>query len=130
MIVLDASATVEMLLGTPVGHAVRRRTRSRQANAPHLMAVEVAQGFRTLASRGAVTDDMARVCLRDFTELPVRRWPHEPFLARAWELRADVTVYDAMYLALAEALEVPLVTTDARLARSTGHHVSVLVPDA
>jgi predicted nucleic acid-binding protein len=128
MIVLDASATVEMLLGTPTGHAVRRRVVSHQVNAPHLLAVEVTQALRRLASSGVVAEELAGFCLRDFGALLIRRWRHEPFLARAWELRANVTVYDAMYLALAEGLEVPLVTTDARLARSGGHAASVEIP--
>jgi hypothetical protein len=86
MIVLDASATVEMLLGTPTGHAVRRRVVSHQVNAPHLLAVEVTQALRRLASSGAVAEEVAGFCLRDFGALLIRRWRHEPFLARAWEL--------------------------------------------
>lgn len=121
MIVLDASATVEMLLGTPEGDSVRRRVRSQHLNAPHLMAVEVTQALRSLASRGVVAEEISRDCLVDLTALRIRRWPHERFLARAWELRANVTAYDAMYVALAESLDAPLITTDARLARAGGH---------
>lgn len=128
MIVLDASAAVEMLLGTPTGHAVRLTVGTRQVNAPHLLAVEVTQALRRLAARGAVTDGEASTALGDFGALVIRTWRHEPFLARAWDLRANLTAYDAMYIALAEALEAPLITTDARLRRFIGHCAAVQIP--
>src|SRR5688572_24892621 len=116
-----------MLLGTPAGDAVRRRVQSYRLNAPHLMSVEVTQALRRLVSMGDVAGDVARACLVDLEALLIRRWRHEPFLQRAWELRSNITAYDGVYIALAETIDAPLLTTDGRLARSAGHRASIEV---
>ncbi|MGH3455540.1 MAG: type II toxin-antitoxin system VapC family toxin [Actinomycetes bacterium] len=127
MIVLDASAAVEMVLGTPSGAAVTQEVRSQRLNAPHLLAVEVTQALRGMVMRGTIAEQEAVASLADLRSLLIRRWRHEPLLERAWELRANLTAYDAVYVALAEALEAVLVTTDARLARAGGHDATVEV---
>lgn len=123
MIVLDASATVELVLSTARGRKVAWRLRSsrEQAHAPHLLSVEVMHALRRLASLDNISVDDAEQALVTLGQLDLRRWDHEPFLHRAWQLRANFTAYDAMYVALAEALDAPLLTTDARLARAGGH---------
>lgn len=126
VVVLDASAVVELLLTTPVGGVVAQRLRSAPLlSAPHLLAVEVTEALRRLVIASRVGADVAATCLADLEALPLRRWEHEPLLHRVWQLRGHVTAYDAVYLALAESLEAPLVTTDARLARAGGHLASV-----
>jgi len=125
VIVLDASAAVELLLGTPMGDEVQRRMESRRLNAPHLLSVEVAQALRRLVMTGTVAHFDAADCLVDLDNMLIRRWRHEPLLARVWELRSNLTAYDAVYVALAEALEATLLTADARLARSSAHDAQV-----
>lgn len=127
MIVLDASATVELLLGTPAGHGVLERVRGHPLHAPHLLSVEVTQAIRGLVARRDVSELEARRCIDDLRELPLRRWRHEPLLDRVWEMRGGVTAYDGVYVALAEALGAPVVTTDARLARAKGHQAQVVL---
>ncbi|MGH8941001.1 MAG: type II toxin-antitoxin system VapC family toxin, partial [Actinomycetes bacterium] len=94
---------------------------------PHLLAVEVTQALRGMVMRGTIAEQEAVASLADLRSLLIRRWRHEPLLERAWELRANLTAYDAVYVALAEALEAVLVTTDARLARAGGHDATVEV---
>jgi len=98
---------------------------SRRLNAPHLLSVEVTQALRRLVMTGAVADFDAADCLVDLDNLLIRRWRHEPLLARVWELRSNLTAYDAVYVALAEALEATLLTADARLAHSSVHDAQV-----
>jgi predicted nucleic acid-binding protein len=73
--------------------------------------------------------DLSRAAeaLEDLRDLPIERYPHDLFLARIWEMRHNVTAYDAAYLALAEALDSELITTDARLAVASGHHARIKV---
>lgn len=127
MIVLDASAVLELLLNTDGGALVRDRiVDSRESlHAPHLLSVEVAQVLRCYVSTRSIGADTARAALDDLAMLDIARYDHEPLLARVWELRDNLTAYDAVYLALAEVLECPLLTFDARLAASPGHGASV-----
>lgn len=129
MIVLDASAAIELVLGTRTGHRVADRlsTGDRRPHAPHLLSVEVAQTLRRFAGRGQISPTEGRDALDVLTRLNVSQWEHAPLLRRAWELRDNVTAYDAMYIALAEGLGAPLLTTDTRLARASGHHALVEV---
>ena len=129
MIVVDASAALEMLLGTPVGERCRERllAAGEVLCAPHLLDVEAAQVLRRFAARGEITAERGREALTDLLDLPLTRYPHGPLLERAWEMRDAVSAYDAVYLALAEALDAPLVTCDARIARAHGHRASVRV---
>ena len=130
MIVVDASALLELLLQTPLGTRVEARLfRDRdQFHVPHLADVEVTQGLRRLARAGELSPDRAADAIADLADLDLHRHPHIDLVTRAWTLRENVTAYDAMYIALAEALDAAIVTCDARLAKSPGHraHVEVI----
>jgi predicted nucleic acid-binding protein len=127
VIVVDASALVEVLLQTPAAAAVRDRLFSpRQTlHAPHLIDVEVAQVLRHYAASGRVAPGRCRDALDDLFDFPLDRYPHDLLLRRVWELRQNITAYDAVYVALAEALDAPLLTRDRRLAAAAGHHAQV-----
>ena len=127
MIVVDASAVIEMLLHSPAAAAVERRIfGSRETlHAPHLLDVEVAHAFRRYAAAGAMSSERGHEALTLLIDFPVQRHPHRSLLARIWTLRNNLTVYDAAYVALAEALDAPLITRDRRLARSSGHRARV-----
>jgi predicted nucleic acid-binding protein len=127
--VVDASAVVEMLLRTPVGEKCRERLLAVDESlcVPHLLDVEVAQVIRRFAGRGEITAARGGEALFDLADLPLTRYPHGPLLERVWELRNSVSAYDAAYLALAEALDAPIVTSDGRVARAHGHHATVQV---
>lgn len=120
MIVLDASAMLELLLGTPKGQQVREQyvVEGESFHVPHLLDLEVAQVLRRYASRGLLSDHRTRQALQDFLDFPLIRYSHEPFLPRIWALRDSISAYDAIYMALAEVLSIPLLTGDARLASS------------
>ncbi len=129
MIVLDASAAVELVLRTPAGLRLERLVEDPETrfHAPHLIDAEVGQVLRRLAGRGDVSAGRAWNALVDFAALDLLRYPHELLLPRAWELRHNATIYDGFYVALAELLEATLVTTDLRLARLPGIEASVTV---
>lgn len=129
MIVVDASALIETLLVTKTGSAVERRLLSPEESlhAPHLIDVEVTQVLRRYSALGNLSHERALQALDDLASFPIHRYPHDVFLPRIWELRHNVTAYDAVYLALAELLAAPLVTCDAKLAASPGHDVLVEV---
>ena len=121
MIVLDASAVIEVLLQSEVGRSLEGRVFGGEVlNAPHLLDLEVAQVLRRHVQRGGLDPSRAEGALQDFHDLRIERYPHHLFLGRIWALRENVTAYDAAYLALAEALEAPLLTTDRRLADVPG----------
>ena len=99
-------------------------------HAPHLIDVEFQHGLRRLVLSGAISEDRASDARLDFADLTIVRYPHVSLADRMWELRHNITAYDAAFIALAETLEVPLVTCDARLARAPGHAATVEVfPD-
>lgn len=127
MIVVDASAVLETLLRTPNAEAVERRLfdPSQTLHAPHLLDVEVAQVLRRYAGNGEIDGERGRAALADLADLPLQRYPHDFLLPRVWELRENLTAYDAVYVALAEALDVPLLTCDRRLATAPGHQARV-----
>ncbi|MGE5345166.1 MAG: type II toxin-antitoxin system VapC family toxin [Acidithiobacillales bacterium] len=129
MIVLDASAVLEFLLRTPIGLKVARRIApaDETLHAPHLIDLEVAQVLRRREASRTLSHSRAEQALADFSDLDMARYPHDVLLPRIWALRKNVTAYDAAYLALAEALEAPLLTTDAKLARASGHRTRVEV---
>ena len=123
MIVVDASAITEFLLQTPLGTRVEARLfRDRnEFHAPHLLDVEVAQALRRMVRAGEVLAGRADEALGDLAAFDIRRHAHKDFLGRAWQLRDNLTAYDAMYVALAEALDAPVVTCDGPLGATPGH---------
>lgn len=127
MIVVDASAILEVLLNTPAASRITKRLFStRQTlHAPHLLDLEVAHVLRRYWLAGDLSPDRGREALDRLADFPVARYPHDLFLPRIWELRQNFTTYDAAYLALAETLHAPLVTCDKALASSAGHTVRV-----
>jgi len=122
VIVLDASAVVELLLDTAPGRRVAALLDDPAlgVHVPHLVDVEVASALRRIARDGGLDDEEAQVALDDLRALDLQRHPHEPLLDRVWELRANLTVYDAIYVSLAEALDAALVTCDRKLRRIPG----------
>lgn len=125
MIVLDASAAAELVLETETGAAVARRLRGEVVHAPAHLDVETVGVIRRAVLRGLITDRDGLAAVGDFTALPIRRWPVTPFVNRGYELRATHSFADAVYIALAESLAAPLLTSDARLTRSHGHEAAV-----
>lgn len=122
MIVLDASAVVELLLRGPRAEAVERRLieGTPSLHAPHLLTIEVAQVVRRYHLVGTLSEARGIEALQALSDLDVNLYAHEPLLAGIWARRANLTAYDAAYLALAEALDARLVTLDAALASSAG----------
>ncbi len=131
-LVVDASALVELLLTTVVGQSVAAELAADQTlHAPELVGVELISVLRRLTRTGEIAARDARQALVDFDDLGVEFYEHSPLLHRAFELREAVNADDAVYVALAEAMSVPLLTCDARLAGSNGHMAVIhLVPQA
>jgi predicted nucleic acid-binding protein len=127
VIVVDASALIEALLRTPAAAAVEARLFDPREtlHAPHLLDVEVAQVIRCYVASGDLDAERGGAALADLVDLPLRRYPHDFLLPRVWELRNNFTAYDAVYVALAEALDAPLLTRDQRLARAAGHRARI-----
>jgi predicted nucleic acid-binding protein len=127
MIVVDASALLEALLRTPVAKVLDERLFDRREtlHAPHLLDIEVAQVIRRYAVNGEISGECGRMALADLAGFPIHRYPHDFLLPRIWDLRNNLTAYDAAYIALAEALKAPLLTRDQRLAAAPGHHARV-----
>ena len=122
MIVLDASAIVELLLATRRGGAIAARLAdpALSLHVPHLADVEVVQALRRYVRDGELDAASARSAIEDLGALDLERHPHEPLLDRVWALRQNLTAYDAAYVALAEALDAILLTCDGHLARAPG----------
>jgi predicted nucleic acid-binding protein len=127
VIVLDASAALELLLQTTLGIRVADRALAAQESlhAPHLLDAEVTQVFRRYTLAGELTTARAEQGLTDYADLPLTRYAHTDLLPRVWDLRDSLTAYDAIYVALAEALDAPLLTTDPKLARAHGHDATI-----
>lgn len=127
MIVLDASVVLELLLRTADASRIESRVFGARVplHAPHLLDVEVAHVLRRYVLARDVAPPRATAALELLAAMPLRRHPHAPLLRRMWALRANLTAYDAAYVALAEGLDAILVTRDARLARSKGHTARV-----
>ena len=127
MIVVDASALLEALLHTPAAAAVGRRLfgPGETLGAPHLIDAEVTQVLRRYAAIGRNDPERCRGVLSDLMDMPMTRYPHSVLLPRVWELRNDLTAYDAVYVALAEMLDAPLLTRDRRLASAPGHRAMI-----
>ena len=127
MIVLDASAVVDLLLerGERGAWVERRLVREDVVAAPHLIDLEVASAIRRRELAGELGSARGRASLGDFAMMPLRRYPASALLDRIWQLRPNLTAYDAAYVALAEALEAPLVTMDGGIGRSVGHGAKI-----
>ena len=129
MIVLDTSAAVDYLLAyEPAAWVEEQLRNAERVHAPHLLDVEVVGGLRKQVQAGLVTARRADAALSDFMDMRVRRYPHRPFLGRMWRLRHNLTAGDAAFAALAEALGMPLVTTDLRLAAAPGLRIEIRTP--
>jgi predicted nucleic acid-binding protein len=127
VIVVDASVMLELLLNRPAAERIAERllTPQESLHAPHLLDLEVAQVLRRYVLGGEVKAARAAEALGDLSDLPLSRYPHDLLLPRIWELRHNLTAYDAAYVALAEALEAVLLTADERLAKVKGHGLKV-----
>jgi len=126
LIVVDASVIAAALGDDGAdGRKASGRIAGERLAAPELLDLEVVSAFRRLSAAGKLSAERAGAAIIDLGELRVQRVPHRPLLARCWELRENVTVYDAVYIALAEALDVLLLTADRRLANAPGPRCAV-----
>ncbi len=127
MIVVDASAAVDWLLQTSAGRQIEERiyARKESLHAPHLLDLEVAQVLRRLVRETVISAPRAEEAIQDLMDLRVTRYPHFVFLSRIWQLRHNLSAYDAAYVVLAENLGATLVTRDARLASASGRTVEI-----
>ena len=127
MIVVDASALLEVLLRTPTAQAIERRLFGLREtlHAPHLLDVEVAQVIRRYVRMREMEAERGAAALADLAGFPLHRYSHDFLLPRVWELRDNLTAYDAAYVALAEILDAPLLTRDRRLAAAAGHQARI-----
>ena len=125
MIVVDASAVVDLIAPRTPDPELSGRVAGQDLHAPHVLDVEVLSALRRFVRRGTMTSDRAADARVDLVATAIVRYPHAPLLDRAWELRDGITAYDAVYIALAELLDAPLVTCDARLAHSSGHGAEI-----
>lgn len=132
MLVVDASALAEYLVGSPRGRraAEHMSIHFGDLHVPHLAIAEVASVLRSWVARDEITEQRARGALEDLAVFPAMRYESEPLLPRVWQLRHNLSAYDAHYVALAEALGGPLLTGDARIPRASGHDAAVILLDA
>lgn len=129
MIVLDASATLDWLLRTPAGLKIEQRIYAppQSVHAPHLLDLEVAQVLRRFVRERVISAPRAESAIGDLVDTRITRYPHRLLLPRVWQLRHNLTAYDAIYVALAELLNAPLVTRDRKIGTASGHHAQVEV---
>jgi predicted nucleic acid-binding protein len=128
VIVVDASVLTTALGDDAAdGDQARARLHGERLTAPGLIDLEVLSVWRRQLRDGDMDARRAGLALADLAALPLRRTPHRPLLARCWELRDNLTIYDASYVALAEVLGVTLLTADGRLARATGPRCTIEV---
>jgi len=129
VIVLDASAAVDWLLQTAAAQRIESRifSRHQSLHAPELLDLEVAQVLRRLVREGALSAARAEVAIEDLLDLRITRYPHFVLLPRIWQLRHNLSAYDAAYVVLAERLGATLLTRDARLASAAGHAATIEV---
>lgn len=120
---------IRLLLGLPLAEAAARHVfdTKKPATAPDLINAEVLHTIRRYEHRGNLERDRASEAIEDFLALPLVRYPTHPLIERAWQLRDNFTAYDAMYVALAEALAAPLVTADGPLASAARRHADIEV---
>ena len=130
MIVIDASAEVAILLNVgPDVEGIRERVArpGETLHVPHLFEIEVLHALRCLSLRGTISPKRSSLALSRLSDTQFTRYPHTTLMGRVWDMRENLTAYDAAYVVLAEALNAPLVTTDARLARAPGIRAAVEV---
>lgn len=129
MIVVDASVLIEVLLRTTAASALEERlfAPGETLHAPHLVDIEVTQVIRRYAASGEIDGTRGDMAITDLLDFPLRRYPHDVLLRRVFALRHNLSAYDAAYVALAEALDAPLLTRDRRLAGAAGHAARVIV---
>jgi predicted nucleic acid-binding protein len=121
VLVVDTSAVLAALAErTPDGALVQRLAEDGDLHAPHLIDIEILQALRGLVRGGKLSADRADDVRTDVAALTITRYGHEPLADRVWALRDNLTAYDAAFIALSEALDVPLITCDARLAAAPG----------
>jgi predicted nucleic acid-binding protein len=124
--VVDASALLPILLGISPDPQLRRHLLTSGNFAPDLIGIELLHALRRKEIQGELDRAAADEAAARAEAAPIARMPHRPLLPRIWELRGAITAYDAAYVALAEQLDVPLLTCDARLARANGHRAEIL----
>lgn len=125
--VIDASVLVELFARDELQYDLRRRVLTGAAAAPELIDVESANVLRKMVLRKEIPTPEAHEALGNIRDSPVVRVSHRPLLERVWQLRENLTCYDASYVALAEQLGVPLLTCDGRLAKTRGHGATIEV---
>ena len=139
MIVLDASAAIEWLFQSPAGIKIDKRifstletstpetSTAETLHVPHLLDIEVTQVLRRYVRDKTITAQRGEEALQDLDDMPLRRYPHDFLIPRVWELRATLSAYDAVYVALAEVLDALLLTCDGKIASASGHSANVQV---
>jgi predicted nucleic acid-binding protein len=126
VLVVDTSAVVDALAGRPGDQRlVDRLGADGDLHAPHLLDVELLHALRGLVMAGELSEDRAADARADFADLTIVRYEHSLLADRIWELRRNLTAYDAAFVALGETLDAPLVTCDRRLAAAPGHRARV-----
>jgi predicted nucleic acid-binding protein len=121
VIVVDTSAVMSVVLGRPSSEFLRERVLHEELHAPHLLDIEFLHALRGMVARKSLSLARAEEARDDVDDLDIIRYPHVPLADRVWELRGALSAYDAAFVALAEALQSPLITCDGRLARAKGH---------
>jgi predicted nucleic acid-binding protein len=127
VIVVDASAVLEVLVGEPNESLATRLASEDVLHAPHLLDTEVLHVLRRLERRRDLSRSQVDFARRQFGALVIDRYPHQPLTERVWELRLSLSAYDATYASLAEVLDATLVTTDRRLAGANGIRAAIEV---
>ena len=129
MIVLDASVVIDWLIRSSAAQRIESRifSRNQSLHAPELLDLEVAQVLRRLVREDTLSTSRAETAIEDLLEIRITRYPHSVLLPRIWQLRHNLSAYDAAYVVLAERLGATLLTRDARLAAAPGHSATVEV---
>ena len=129
MIVVDSSLAIELFLPTSLGERIAERVFDEERHVPHLIDVEFASALRRLTRFGGLDGNAAQRALDNFGDWRLVRHEHGNLLPRIWQLRDSVSAYDAAYVALAESLEAPLLSCDAKLSRAHGHRARIELLD-
>lgn len=127
LLVLDASSAIEFLLNTDAGKRIATRVENPAVSihVPHLIDLEIMHVLRRYTHRGLLSGAHGALALAQWRAVDLERYAHEPFLDRIWQLRDNLSAYDAVYVALTEALAAVLVTGDRHLVRAPGLRIRV-----